>query len=1512
MALVNASGGPFNAETVKNNNGTILNAGNVAGDGPMANNLDVSASTSNEKYPSLKPRTGSASETQDGAGAQAAVSGNPFAYDSSSDQWVMFGNGVTEGLESRDYTGNLDTDSTESARQIDHFISYGSGSAYNILARPSTNLRSGFTRPTGGGTDFTFIDPNTGLALSGVDLSATRKNPGQLRFNLGGRPIKATYWKVDEVEDYGGGFIAVDTDGDGEAEFYIPLVSLYPSDGIHEDAFIFEVNTALSGMITDTSFTYYRGPQQYLLSDTGVSPTTFKLPTVVGGYYDCTIDWGDGGEPESFVSTDGHAPSGAPSHTYSSAGTYEIKVVGDFRGLAGRPTMRSEFVVSSTTSSYDSSTNLGGTRYGTSNGAFDALKITKIKRWGTKLRLLPDDLSSYRENPRYNSSSTQDSLYAWEDGRPHLGLAGMYLNFDANWWSFLKYNSTGRVGTNFVAPYLQAGQSFSTVGGTAINYAKGISHLPIHSEYILEDNGASGLNLSSNRITDSAGSYINYPLVDSIYIPHGIDHYTTGSNRNPSDVNLSGVSPDGSESGVIDYDFIRYPAKAGISFLSRDFSIASRFGGPLNRRIAQKLYPNLDPTDFSWSADVGIPLTRMPATLSDPNAGISRDNDNNALNLYNEQKPYLLVDLMERGTLSHLTDPADNLIDLSGYQMKSKILGGNMTSSQTVTANTVNDYIICGSGFKNAKHMNLSGCKAMSNTFANYSVRFFNSNTSFSVPVSASDLQDLNGLDVSSVEDMNRVFANLRITGTWNGVSGWDVSNVSSMEEIFVMNHTGTLANVRPWRPNITETSGCFRMFGLCESEDGPEIFEEWLNAGCIKNADGAFSNFRQNSAWSLASITGWDVSSVTSMDDMFENSCVTDEARNFTYDLSNWDVSNVKSMQRMFKDYDTNYNRSTTFSPNIGNWDVTSCENFTNMFYGQKFNEALNWDLTNCKVFNAFGEAWFTTADIYPTATLAGITLPASGSRMFYKWSGLSSHTEIGSLSTNHVTSLEEWFEQSPLGANLSSWDTSNVTNMAGTFNSATAVNGVESSIANWNTSNVTNMSSGFYNSETFAPYVGNWDVSSVTNFSNCFARITGVSVPITGWDTSSATDMYYMFENGDINTDISNWNVSSVTDMEGMFSSATAFNQPIGSWDVSSVTNMKSMFLSARSFNQDLSSWDVSSVTNMQNMFNGATGIAANNSLANWNTINVTDMSKMFYGGFVSEFNGSLSGLQTGNVQTMQEMFRSNKAFNQPIGSWDTSNVTNMEGMFRDADSFNQPIGSWDVSSVTTFKYTFLQNDGFNQDLSNWDVSSATSLVSMFSSSTFNNGGQSGIGNWNTSNVTNMSSMFRTNTVFNQPIGNWNTSNVTNMDSMFYGTAFNQPIGNWNTSNVTNMRSMFQNNTAFDQDISNWDISSATDLSYMFRYNNTFTNGGQPFYKPSGGWSFAHAPNIFGMFNQATGVSCEVKTDFLKMISDSAKELKGLNRTYHQIKGITSCGAEADSLRLNLVASGFTIVDQ
>ncbi len=263
---------------------------------------------------------------------------------------------------------------------------------------------------------------------------------------------------------------------------------------------------------------------------------------------------------------------------------------------------------------------------------------------------------------------------------------------------------------------------------------------------------------------------------------------------------------------------------------------------------------------------------------------------------------------------------------------------------------------------------------------------------------------------------------------------------------------------------------------------------------------------------------------------------------------------------------------------------------------------------------------------------------------------------------------------------------------------------------ISSWDTSCITDMSSLFKSSD-FNQNIGSWNTSSVTNMNSMFYSASIFNQNINGWDTSSVTNMASMFLNSGFNQNINGWDTSSVTTMNNMFRSSS-YNQNIGAWDTNSVTDMFQMFYGTP-FNQDIGAWNTSSVTNMAEMFEGGN---FNQNIGGWDTGSVTTMALMFWN---TPFNQDIGAWDTSSLISMNNMF-AKTPFNQTIGAWDTSSVTNMGGVFNEASNFNQDISGWDTSSVTTMSEMFGYASSFNQNIGSWDTSSVTDMSYMFSSAT------------------------------------------------------------------------------------------------------------------------------------------------------------------------------------------------
>ncbi len=650
---------------------------------------------------------------------------------------------------------------------------------------------------------------------------------------------------------------------------------------------------------------------------------------------------------------------------------------------------------------------------------------------------------------------------------------------------------------------------------------------------------------------------------------------------------------------------------------------------------------------------------------------------------------------------------------------------------------------------------------------------------------------DLNGIYTGYIRDMREVFYDSTLKSFNGDISGWDVSNVRNMRNMFKESRfTGDISG---W-----DVSNVRYMQGMFYKSQFTGDISGWD----VSDVEQMYWMFRESQF--NGDISGWDVSSVGNMEHMFYKS-------KFNGDISNWKVSNVTDMEAMFYD--------SPFTKDISGWDVGNVTTMYFMFAYAQFNGDISrWNVK--KVTNTdymFNGATEFNQDISGWAVDAVTT-------MEYMFNGATEFNQDLEAWGEHVAgrkiNIPGIFDRTKIpNDKIPSW-----TYQYRPTNKAELIKAIRQMISTNNradlnviyTGNIRDMSKVF-NDRFLRKFNGNiarWDVSNVTDMNRMFWG-TSFNGDISGWKVDKVEDMESMFSTSSFNGDISGWKVDKVKNMRGMFYKSK-FNGDISNWNVSNVTDMGGMF-HASSFNGDISRWDVSNVTDMSSMFHTS---SFRGDISGWDVSNVTDMSNMFIN---TSFKGNISKWKVDNVKFMYNMFR-NSRFNGDISDWKVGNVTSMKGMFHES-SFNKDISNWDVSNVTTMRSMFYISK-FNGDISRWDVSNVTDMAYMFQQSKFTGD----IKDWKVGKVTDMSYMFASTDGFNSRIGGWDVSNVTNMEHMFssYGLRYARPfsanISGWNVSKVKNMKNMFWDNHAFNRDISGWDVSSLTNMFHMFNGATAF----------------------------------------------------------------------------------------
>lgn len=195
MALRNAVGGAYSAASVKNDGGTVVKGGNVASDSPMTNSLGINT-LADDFGTSFGSKVVAQADTGDKAGVAKAVSTGTLAYQAGATEWVVRGGNVTSTLggvandilvsPARD-TGDLNDFATEVARTkiSDRLVGSKADEAFNIYARPSTDIVPGRTKGSNAGNASTMVNPADGTAAVASEIAPSQAVPGELTYFFG-------------------------------------------------------------------------------------------------------------------------------------------------------------------------------------------------------------------------------------------------------------------------------------------------------------------------------------------------------------------------------------------------------------------------------------------------------------------------------------------------------------------------------------------------------------------------------------------------------------------------------------------------------------------------------------------------------------------------------------------------------------------------------------------------------------------------------------------------------------------------------------------------------------------------------------------------------------------------------------------------------------------------------------------------------------------------------------------------------------------------------------------------------------------------------------------------------------------------------------------------------------------------------------------------------------------------------------------------------------------------------
>ena len=156
---------------------------------------------------------------------------------------------------------------------------------------------------------------------------------------------------------------------------------------------------------------------------------------------------------------------------------------------------------------------------------------------------------------------------------------------------------------------------------------------------------------------------------------------------------------------------------------------------------------------------------------------------------------------------------------------------------------------------------------------------------------------------------------------------------------------------------------------------------------------------FLSTTSFSSGDLSGWDVSGVTDMRNVFFSS-------RYTGDLSGWDVSSVTDMQNMFS-------RASSFDSDLSSWNVSAVNNMASMFF-------------DASSFDSDLSSWNVSA------------VNNTGSMFF---DATSFDSDLSGWDVSSVTDMRTMFTgATSFNSDLSGWNVSAVNNMDDMFSGATS----------------------------------------------------------------------------------------------------------------------------------------------------------------------------------------------------------------------------------------------------------------------------------------------------------------------------------------------------------------------------------------------------------------------------------------------------------------------------------------
>ncbi|MCE6959378.1 DUF285 domain-containing protein [Cereibacter sphaeroides] len=655
----------------------------------------------------------------------------------------------------------------------------------------------------------------------------------------------------------------------------------------------------------------------------------------------------------------------------------------------------------------------------------------------------------------------------------------------------------------------------------------------------------------------------------------------------------------------------------------------------------------------------------------------------------------------------------------------------------------------------------------------------------------------------ATVTDLSYAFQNS--SGALDGVQAWAIDQVTTLKGTF----SGSTFNrdISRWNTaNVTDMAALF---------DGDAAFNQAIGGWDTARVRSFATMFREADAFT-ADISGWQVPDVRDMTSMFHGN------DGFSGDLSSWCLRYVASRPVNFATpgklagepaWGTcpggpfadamvlAYSGASGTAISIGlaqsdaiiDWGDGSVPqaaviaSTTPTYFSHTYTTSGPWKVRIGGTAKSFRNSTATASALALTSIESfgnlGLT---SLDTAFYNTDNLASVAPLPAS----VTNLHDTFAASG-GAltGLEAWDTSHVTNMAGTFRDST----FNRDISGWNTAEVTTMEELFYLNRSFNQPIGSWNVEKVVNFADTFAEADAFTANIEAWRPVSATNMWEMFYKNDVfDNDLTRWCVAKIPEEPGYFAySAKLTRFPRWGYCPTVDSDMRLTFEGTTAslyFYSKINGLDGTGTHVVVDWGDGTksmgdkptySGVTLSHTYADGGTHKVTVWGRA--GRFSVESPATLRSVDsfgTLGIVSLYEAFANadNLEYVAPL----PSTVTELDRAFMDSDARIRGLGDWDTGNVQSMSEMF-QNarvPSIYGDLNTWDTGNVTDMSEMF---TYAYDLEFLHPIWNVRKVKNFFGMFSHTTL--PPLMGllaWEPVSATNMDFMFYGAAYIQPQEN------------------------------------------------------------------------------------------------------------------------------------